>query len=59
MSIRFILTLLAITTIGGCAPIQHTQTLDASIKPGGTAGIGDIVARVNKQRNLQKRIRRV
>ena len=37
-----------------CAPIQHTETLEVtSANASGLAGPGDLVARVNKQRNLQ------
>ncbi len=40
--------------VSACAPIQHTQSLEMSAATsGGLAGPGDLIARVNKQRDLQ------
>ncbi|MES2253693.1 MAG: hypothetical protein V4559_01485 [Pseudomonadota bacterium] len=40
--------------VSACAPVQHTESLELSnATTSGLAGPGDLVARVNKQRNLQ------
>jgi len=50
MRLVICLTLLA---IAACAPIQHEQVLSTTRPLSGVAGIGDLVARVDKERNLE------
>jgi hypothetical protein len=50
MKNRFIVA--ATLALAGCAPIQHTETL-ATGPSSGYAGPGDLVARVEKQRDLE------
>jgi hypothetical protein len=37
----------------GCAPIQHTSATEQALDTPLLAGIGDIILRINKERNLQ------
>ena len=51
---RLVIAALLLATTA-CAPVQHTESLELSqASASGLAGPGDLVARVNKQRNLQK-----
>lgn len=50
---RLLALSLALGAIAACAPIQHTETLSSARPLSGTAGVGDLVARVDKERNLE------
>ena len=50
MRLTIFLVLLATTA---CAPVQHDQVLSNSRPLSGIAGVGDLVARVDKERNLE------
>ena len=39
--------------ISGCAAIEHTSYIEQPVGQARIAGIGDVVLRVNKQRNLE------
>lgn len=39
--------------VGGCATIDHTANIEQSINQQTIVGVGDVVLRVNKQRNLE------
>ena len=48
-----IILLLMATLIAGCASIEHTSTTEQPTGKTIIAGVGDVVLRVNKQRNLE------
>jgi hypothetical protein len=50
---RFVIVLLIGFFFSGCAPIEHTATVEQRIGQPCIAGIGDIVIRVDKKRDLE------
>src|SRR3972149_3771733 len=50
---RRIILLVAAALIAGCATIKHASNTEQPIGQQTIAGVGDVVLRVNKQRNLE------
>ena len=50
---RLIIPLVAAALIAGCATIDHTSNIEQPIGQQTIVGVGDVVLRVNKQRNLE------
>ena len=50
---RLITSLLIVACISGCATIKHTSNAEQPIGQQFIAGVGDVVLRVNKQRDLE------
>lgn len=51
-TVNTVRVVLLIALACGCAPIQHEEKL-TSASTSGVAGVGDLIARVDKERNLQ------
>ncbi|MFK4131961.1 hypothetical protein ACI2KR_06655 [Pseudomonas luteola] len=50
---RQTILLLASLIISGCSSIEHTSSIDQPVNQAAIVGVGDVVLRINKQRNLE------
>jgi hypothetical protein len=50
---RLALPLAFVFVLSGCASIQHTAVVEQPFNQQRTAGVGDVVLRIDKQRNLE------
>ena len=53
---RQIIAAVTAAFIAGCATIEHTSNTEQSIGQQSIVGVGDVVLRVNKQRNLENAV---